>query len=50
MIHVAKKLNFSQSSLRIDSIIERIADLLDRNFFTRFRVHSRTTPDKTSSI
>lgn len=40
MVHVPQELDFSQSSLGIDSVVECVADLLDRNFFPCFGIHS----------
>lgn len=42
MVHVPQELDFSQSSLRIDSVVEGVADLLDRNLFSRLGIHSGT--------
>ena len=43
MVHVAKKLYFSQRPLGVDVVVEGIANLLDRNLLACLRVHSRTT-------
>lgn len=41
MIHVAKELDLTESSLGINLIIESVCDFLNSNAFIRFRVHSR---------
>jgi hypothetical protein len=42
VVHVAQELDFSESSLGIDPIVEGVANLLDGNLFLCFGIHSRT--------
>uniref|UniRef100_A0A0A9EXV1 Simk1 n=1 Tax=Arundo donax TaxID=35708 RepID=A0A0A9EXV1_ARUDO len=41
MVHVAKQLYLPQRPLGVDVVVERIANLLDRNLLPRLRVNSR---------
>ena len=41
MVHVAQQLDFPQRPLGVDVVVERIANLLDRNLLPYLRVDSR---------
>ena len=43
MVHVAKKLYFSQRPLGIDVVVKRISNLLDRNLLSCIRTNRRAT-------
>jgi hypothetical protein len=46
MLHVPKQLNLSESSLCVDLIVERVADLLDGDLLASLRIDSSTACTK----